>query len=113
MRVLALLVLVGGVAVAAPSKKEIITKVVKDSQIELKACWEEALAAEPKLTEVRTVVEFTIEQKFLTDATVVETSVTGSEKDKLESCVTRSMKTWAFPQLKHPVTVRYPFVFKR
>ena len=100
--------LVASVA-AGDSRKDEIVKAVKSNSLELHACYEEAIARDPKL-EGKVVVEFTVEKGKITDATVVQTTL---DDVKTEACILTTMKTWAFPLVKGTVSVTYPFVFKR
>src|SRR5689334_17782767 len=77
---------------------------------EVKACYDKARVAEPKLTG-ELLVEFEVDKAGRVTSTTVKNSSLASPE--LEACTIERLKTWTFPPPeKETGVVTYPFIFK-
>jgi TonB family protein len=90
--------------------KEIIRRIVRRHLNEVKYCYEQALAKQPKL-DGRIVMKFTIAGTGQVIASFVQSSTLGSPA--VEMCVANAIKRWDFPAPSGGglSMVSYPFTF--
>jgi TonB family protein len=90
--------------------KEIIRRIVRRHVNEVKYCYDQALARQPKL-DGRLVTQFTISGTGQVLASVVQSSTLQSPA--VEMCVVNAVKRWQFPAPEKGglVIVSYPFQF--
>jgi TonB family protein len=100
--------IVGDPNVRGSLDKEIIRRIVRRHINEVRYCYEQALAARPKL-EGRLAVQFTIAPTGQVLAAVLASSSLGAPA--VESCIVNAVKRWEFPQPRGGglVIVSYPF----
>lgn len=101
---------IGTAEVRGQLDREIIQRVVREHRRELTACYESELQRNPDL-EGTVSVEWVIAPDGSVAASQVESSTLSS--DAVESCITRRIRNWRFPEPRGGGTVRvtYPFVF--
>jgi TonB family protein len=94
-----------------PMPKEIIRRVIRQHQKQVRYCYEKALVKNPKLAGTLKI-KFTIGPKGAVTQASVEADSVGSEA--LAGCVQKTVQRMKFPAPKGGgiVVVRYPFVFK-
>jgi hypothetical protein len=92
--------------------KEIIRRVVRENQAQIKYCYEKELTTTPGL-----FGKITMKWVITGTGTVSQAKVEQSDmKSKaVEDCIARKIQTWRFPKPKGGgiVIVTYPFVFKQ
>ena len=103
-------VLPGTVTSHGSLDKEIIRRIVRRHLNEVKSCYDQALARQPKL-EGRLVAQFTIAGTGQVIASVKQSSTLGSLE--AEMCVVNAIKRWEFPAPAGGglAIVSYPFSF--
>ena len=102
--------LLGVASVRGALNKEIIRRIVRRHINEVKYCYDQALARQPKL-DGRMVAQFTIAGSGQVLASVVASSTLGSPA--VEMCVTKAIMRWQFPAPEKGglAIVSYPFQF--
>jgi TonB family protein len=90
--------------------KEIIRRIVRRHLNEVKYCYDQALAKQPKL-DGRIVVKFTIAGTGQVLASFIQSTTLGSPA--VEMCVANAVKRWDFPAPRQGglAIVSYPFTF--
>ena len=90
--------------------KEIIRRIVRRHLNEVKYCYDQALARQPKL-DGRMVAQFTIAGTGQVLASVVQSSTLGAPA--VEMCVANAIKRWEIPAPRQGglAIVSYPFSF--
>jgi TonB family protein len=103
-------VFIGAASVRGTLDKEIIRRIVRRHLNEVKYCYDQALARQPKL-DGRLVAQFTIAGSGQVLASVVQSSTLGSPA--VEMCVANAIKRWQFPAPEKGglAIVSYPFQF--
>jgi len=103
-------VFVGVATVRGALNKDIIRRIVRRHINEVKYCYDQALARQPKL-DGRMVAQFTIAGSGQVLASVVASSTLGSPA--VEMCVTKAIMRWQFPAPEKGglAIVSYPFQF--
>jgi TonB family protein len=103
-------VLPGVASVRGTLDKDIIRRIVRRHINEVKYCYDQALARQPKL-DGRMVAQFTIAGSGQVLASVVASSTLGSPT--VEMCVTKAIMRWQFPAPDKGglAIVSYPFQF--
>jgi TonB family protein len=101
---------IGSAEIRGQLDRDIIQRVVREHRRELTACYEGELQRNPAL-EGTVSVEWVIAPDGSVAASQVDTSTLNS--DAVESCITRRIRNWRFPEPRGGGTVRvtYPFVF--
>jgi hypothetical protein len=103
------------VSVAAPSAaaidKGLIRTVVRSHVREIRGCYEQGLAADPKLAG-RVVVRFTIDPRGMVPEAVVASSDLPPQAELVQACIVTAVKGWRFPvpPQSTDAEVLYPFV---
>ncbi len=102
--------ILGVATVRGQLDKEIIRRIVRRHVNEVKYCYDQALARQPKL-DGRLVTQFTISGTGQVLASVVQSSTLGSPA--VEMCVVNAVRRWQFPAPEKGglVIVSYPFQF--
>ena len=102
--------ILGVATVRGQLDKEIIRRIVRRHVNEVKYCYDQALARQPKL-DGRLVTQFTISGTGQVLASVVQSSTLWSPA--VEMCVVNAVKRWQFPAPEKGglVIVSYPFQF--
>jgi TonB family protein len=103
-------VMSGAASVRGSLDKEIIRRIIRRHINEVKHCYEQELAREPRLAG-RISVQFTIAETGMVVASVLQSSTMGNPR--VESCVVKSVRRWEFPRPSDDgvVIVTYPFNF--
>jgi len=104
-------ILPGKTVVVGGLSKEVIAKVIRDHQREIKYCYESALNKFPELAG-KVAVQFLIgADGTVQDAAVNETSLNNSEA---ENCMLTRIRRWKFPEPEGGgvVSVGFPWIFK-
>ncbi len=103
-------VIPGKTTVVGGLDKDVIAKVIRRHQGEIKYCYESELNKDPSLAG-KVAVAFTIDPTgAVSDATVSETTLNNS---KAEQCMLSRIRRWKFPEPKGGgvVSVTYPWLF--
>ncbi|WP_338865957.1 AgmX/PglI C-terminal domain-containing protein [Myxococcus stipitatus] len=103
-------VIPGKTTVVGGLDKDVIAKVIRRHQNEIKYCYESELNKEPNLAG-KVAVAFTIDPTgAVSDATVSETTLNNS---RAEQCMISRIRRWKFPEPKGGgvVAVTYPWMF--
>jgi hypothetical protein len=102
--------ILGVASVRGSLDKEIIRRIVRRHLNEVRYCYDQALARNPKL-DGRMVAQFTIAPTGQVLASVVQSSTLGSPS--VEMCVANAIKRWEFPSPDKGglAIVSYPFSF--
>jgi TonB family protein len=102
--------MIGTGTVKGQLDKEIIRRIVRRHVNEVRYCYEQALARQPKL-DGRLVTQFTISGNGTVIASVISSSTLRSPA--VESCVVNAIRRWEFPApTGHGLAiVSYPFTF--
>jgi TonB family protein len=100
----------GVVSAQGALDKEIIRRIVRRHLNEVKYCYDQALARQPKL-EGRVVAKFTISGTGQVLASFIQSTTLGSPA--VELCVANAIKRWEFPAPRGGgfAMVSYPFTF--
>ena len=104
-------VIPGKTTVIGGLDKDVIAKVIRRHQNEIKYCYEQELNKDPALSG-KVAVLFTIDPAgSVSDANVSETSLNNATT---ESCMLARIRRWRFPEPKGGgvVTVTFPWIFK-
>jgi TonB family protein len=97
----------GTAVVRGALDKDAIRHVIRTHIGDVKRCYEQTAANDPKL-QGRVVVKFTIATTGDVTSSSIERSTT--KNDAVDGCVAQATKTWKFPQPKRGiVVVSYPF----
>ncbi|MFP2909366.1 TonB family protein, partial [Pyxidicoccus sp. 3LFB2] len=103
-------VIPGKTTVVGGLDKDVIAKVIRRHQGEIKYCYESELNKDPSLAG-KVAVAFTIDPTgAVSDATVSESTLNNS---KAEQCMLSRIRRWKFPEPKGGgvVSVTYPWLF--
>jgi len=101
----------GRTVVQGSLSKDVISKIIRQHQNEVKYCYEQELRKNPNLYG-KIAVSFTVEGTGdVSEATVNETTMNNSN---VETCLTVHIQRWKFPEPRGgaQVFVTYPWVFK-
>jgi hypothetical protein len=102
-------VMQGMPAVQGSLDRELIRRIVRHHQNELRYCYELALQRSPAL-QGRLMVRFVIDMQGNVVMSTPESST--ANNPQLEACVTQAVRRWQFPRPQGSlVVVEYPFVF--
>lgn len=91
--------------------REVITRIVRRHQREIRTCYERGLMRRPELSG-RVTVSFVISPTGTVEsASIASTTL---EDAQVEACIVRAVRTWTFPAPDGGgvVSVNYPFVFQ-
>ncbi len=103
---------VGQAVVGTPAlDKEVIRRVIRSHQAEVKRCYEAQLIKDPELAG-KVEMRFTVDGEGKVSQVGVKASTLGSAA--VEACLVTAMKGWTFPSPRNqvPVQVVYPFIFQ-
>lgn len=104
-------VIPGKTTVIGGLDKDVIMKVIKRHQNEIKFCYEQELQKNPALAG-KVAVAWTIDPSGgVSEATISESSISNAN---VESCVTQRIRRWKFPEPQGGgvVNVTFPWIFK-